>query len=115
MICASHQSGAGSAGEIILSTRLHMEHAQRETLREWRNCASAKAKTNRQRQQKQQIEPRPAGLAAAFAAPLGAFGAAQAFAPQAIAPGVDLSEFPLCRTAADGPVLTNAPRKLKLS
>ncbi|MDH6259200.1 ABC transporter substrate-binding protein [Bradyrhizobium sp. BR13661] len=56
-----------------------------------------------------------AGLAAAFAAPLGAFGAAQAFAPQAIAPGVDLSEFPLCRTASDAPVLTGAPRKLKLS
>ena len=55
-----------------------------------------------------------AGLAAAFAAPLGALGA-QAFAPQAIAPGVDLSEFPLCRTAAGGPALTGAPRKLKLS
>ncbi|MGY4512910.1 ABC transporter substrate-binding protein [Bradyrhizobium sp. USDA 3650] len=56
-----------------------------------------------------------AGLAAAFAAPLGAFGAAQAFAPRAIAPGVDLSEFPLCRTASDAPALTGAPRKLKLS
>ncbi|MET4256132.1 NitT/TauT family transport system substrate-binding protein [Bradyrhizobium sp. S3.12.5] len=55
-----------------------------------------------------------AGLAAAFAAPLGALGA-QAFAPQAIGSGVDFSEFPLCRTASDGPVLSGAPRKLKLS
>src|SRR6266700_5577906 len=55
-----------------------------------------------------------AGLAAAFAAPLGALGA-QAFVPQAPASGVDFAEFPLCRTAADGPVLSGAPRKLKLS
>ena len=55
-----------------------------------------------------------AGLATAFAAPLGALGA-QAFAPQAVAPGIDLSEFPLCRTASDVPALTGAPRKLKLS
>ena len=55
-----------------------------------------------------------AGLAAAFAAPLGALGA-QAFVPPAPATGIDFSEFPLCRTAADGPVLTGAPRKLKLS
>ncbi|WP_128927191.1 ABC transporter substrate-binding protein [Bradyrhizobium guangxiense] len=55
-----------------------------------------------------------AGLAAAFAAPLGALGA-QAFAPRAVAPGVDFSEFPLCRTASDAPALTGAPRKLKLS
>jgi NitT/TauT family transport system substrate-binding protein len=56
-----------------------------------------------------------AGLAAALAAPLGALGAAHAFSPRGIASGVDFSEFPLCRTAADGPVLTGAPRKLKLS
>ncbi|MCP3369625.1 ABC transporter substrate-binding protein [Bradyrhizobium cajani] len=55
-----------------------------------------------------------AGFAAAFAAPLGALGA-QAFAPRGIAPGVDFSEFPLCRTASDTPVLAGAPRKLKLS
>src|SRR6476469_8865360 len=55
------------------------------------------------------------GLAAAFAAPLGAFGAAQAFAPRTIAPGAGLSEFPLCRSASDVPALTGAPRKLKLS
>src|SRR6516225_7786896 len=55
-----------------------------------------------------------AGLAAAFAAPLGALGA-QALAPRAIAPGIDFSEFPLCRTASDAPALTGAPRKLKLS
>ena len=56
-----------------------------------------------------------AGLAAAFAAPLGALGAAQAFVPGGIATGVDFSEFPLCRTASDAPALTGAPRKLKLS
>lgn len=56
-----------------------------------------------------------AGLTAAFAAPLGALGAAQAFAPRGIVPGVDLSEFPLCRTASDAPALSGAPRKLKLS
>ncbi|MBB4261004.1 MULTISPECIES: ABC transporter substrate-binding protein [unclassified Bradyrhizobium] len=55
-----------------------------------------------------------AGLAAAFAAPLGALGA-QAFAPRGIASGIDFSEFPLCRTASDAPALTGAPRKLKLS
>ena len=40
-----------------------------------------------------------AGLAAAFAAPLGALGA-QAFVPQVPASGIDFSEFPLCRTAS---------------
>jgi NitT/TauT family transport system substrate-binding protein len=55
-----------------------------------------------------------AGLAAAFAAPLGALGA-QAFVPRGIASGIDFSEFPLCRTASDAPALTGAPRKLKLS
>ncbi|WP_027524491.1 ABC transporter substrate-binding protein [Bradyrhizobium sp. Ec3.3] len=55
-----------------------------------------------------------AGLAAAFAAPLGALGA-QAFAPRAIAPAIDFSQFPLCQTASDAPALTGAPRKLKLS
>ncbi|APO51320.1 ABC transporter substrate-binding protein [Bradyrhizobium diazoefficiens] len=55
-----------------------------------------------------------AGLAAAFAAPLGALGA-QAFAPPPIGSGIDFSEFPLCRTASDAPALTGAPRKLKLS
>src|SRR5258708_35029845 len=55
-----------------------------------------------------------AGLAAAFAAPLGAIGA-QAFAPRAIAPGIHLSGFPLCQTASDAPALTRAPRELKPS
>jgi NitT/TauT family transport system substrate-binding protein len=55
-----------------------------------------------------------AGLAAAFAAPLGALGA-QAFAPRAIAPAIDFSQFPLCQTSSDTPPLTGAPRKLKLS
>lgn len=56
-----------------------------------------------------------AGLAAAFAAPFGALGAAHAFAPRGFAPGVDFSEFPLCQTASNAPALTGAPRKLKLS
>ncbi len=55
-----------------------------------------------------------AGLASAFALPAGAIGA-QAFAPQAIAPGIDVSKFPICRAASDAPALTGAPRKLKLS
>jgi sulfonate transport system substrate-binding protein len=54
------------------------------------------------------------GLAAAFAGPVGALGA-QAFSPRAIVPGIDFSQFPLCRTASDAPALTGAPRKLKLS
>lgn len=55
-----------------------------------------------------------AGLAAAFAAPLGTIGA-QAFSPRALKPAIDFSEFPLCRTASETPVLTGAPRKLRLS
>jgi NitT/TauT family transport system substrate-binding protein len=55
-----------------------------------------------------------AGLAAAFAAPLGALGA-QAFSPRALKSAIDFSEFPLCRTASESPPLTGAPRKLKLS
>lgn len=55
-----------------------------------------------------------AGLAAAFGAPLGTLGA-QAFTPRALAPATDFSEFPLCRTASEGPALTGASRKLKLS
>src|SRR5262249_51470031 len=55
-----------------------------------------------------------AGLAAAFAGPAGAIGA-QAFTPRAIDPGIDFSQFPLCKTASDAPPLTGAARKLKLS
>ena len=55
-----------------------------------------------------------AGLAAAFAAPLGALGA-QALVPRAIAPAIDFSQFPLCQTSSDVPPVTGAPRKLKLS
>ena len=54
-----------------------------------------------------------AGAAAAFAGPLGALGA-QALSLRATPP-IDFSEFPICRTALDAPVLTGAPRKLKLS
>ncbi|MBR1191781.1 ABC transporter substrate-binding protein [Bradyrhizobium sp. AUGA SZCCT0160] len=54
------------------------------------------------------------GAAAALAAPLGVFGA-QAFPFRAVTPGIDFSEFPICRTASNAPALTGAPRKLKLS
>jgi NitT/TauT family transport system substrate-binding protein len=55
-----------------------------------------------------------AGLAAAFAGPAGVIGA-QAFTPHAVAPAIDFSQFPLCKTVSDAPALTGAPRKLKLS
>jgi NitT/TauT family transport system substrate-binding protein len=55
-----------------------------------------------------------AGAAAAFAAPIGVFGA-QAFPFRAAAPDIDFSEFPICKTASDAPPFTGAPRKLKLS
>jgi len=51
-----------------------------------------------------------AGLAAA---PLGVLGAKAL--PFAAAPAIDFSQFPLCRTAAEAPALTGAPRKLRLS
>src|SRR5258708_7604740 len=55
-----------------------------------------------------------AGAAAAFAAPIGVFGA-QAFPFRAAAPNIDFSEFPICKASSDAPPLTRAPRKLKLS
>jgi NitT/TauT family transport system substrate-binding protein len=55
-----------------------------------------------------------AGLAAAFAGPVGAIGA-QAFTPRAVDAGIDFSQLPLCRTSSDVPPLTGAPRKLRLS
>src|SRR6202051_3630284 len=55
-----------------------------------------------------------AGAAAAFAAPVGVFGA-QAFPFRAAASNIDFSEFPICKTSSDTPPLTGAPRKLKLS
>ena len=42
------------------------------------------------------------------------FGA-QAFPFRAATPGIDFSEFPICRTASNAAPLTGAPRKLKLS
>jgi len=54
------------------------------------------------------------GAAAALAAPIGVFGA-QAFPFRAVAPDIDFSEFPICKTASDPAPLTGAPRKLKLS
>ena len=55
-----------------------------------------------------------AGAAAAFAAPLGVFGA-QAFPFRAATPNIDFSEFPICKTSSEAAPLTGAPRKLKLS
>jgi len=53
-----------------------------------------------------------AGAAAAFAAPIGVFGA-QAFPFRAATANIDFSEFPICKTSSDA--LAGAPRKLKLS
>lgn len=53
------------------------------------------------------------GAAAAFAAPLGVWGA-QAFPFKQASP-IDFSEFPICKASSDAPALTGAPRKLKLS
>ena len=50
-----------------------------------------------------------AGAAAAFAAPMGVFGA-QAFPFRAATPNVDFSEFPICKTASDAPALALRPR-----
>src|SRR3954454_22554858 len=105
MICASHQRGASNADGRIFS--------QRSSTRNMRNvnrCVHGGAVPTQERglmgndnkRDGSRLDRRhllQAGLAAAFVAPLGVFGAAQAFAPQAIAPGVDLSEFPLCRAA----------------
>src|SRR4030088_2599080 len=55
-----------------------------------------------------------AGSAAAFAAPLGVFGA-QAFPFRSATPNIEFSEFPICKTSSEAAPLTGAPRKLKLS
>jgi NitT/TauT family transport system substrate-binding protein len=55
-----------------------------------------------------------AGAAAAFAAPIGVFGA-QAFPFLKAAPAIDFSEFPICKASSDAPPLTGAPRKLRVS
>jgi NitT/TauT family transport system substrate-binding protein len=54
-----------------------------------------------------------AGAAAVLAGPLGALGA-QALSLRT-APPIDLSEFPICKAASEAPLLTGAPRKLRLS
>jgi NitT/TauT family transport system substrate-binding protein len=54
------------------------------------------------------------GAAAAFAAPLGVFGA-QAFPFRSQAPAIDFSQFPICRAASEQAPLPGSPRKLKLS
>jgi NitT/TauT family transport system substrate-binding protein len=55
-----------------------------------------------------------AGAAAALAAPIGVIGA-QAFQFRAAAPGIDFSQFPICKASSDAPPPTGRPRKLKLS
>ncbi|MEY9304812.1 NitT/TauT family transport system substrate-binding protein [Bradyrhizobium ottawaense] len=120
MICVSHQRGATNAGGMIFSQRSSVR-----TMRNVKRCAKGGVvpaqewglMNNDDKRGGRGLDRRhllQAGLAAAFAAPLGALGA-QAFAPRGIASGIDFSEFPLCRTASDAPALTGAPRKLKLS
>src|SRR5450631_1399341 len=55
-----------------------------------------------------------AGAAAALAAPIGVLGA-QAFPFRAATPGIDFSQFPICKASSEAPALAGAPRKLKLS
>jgi NitT/TauT family transport system substrate-binding protein len=89
-------------------------------LRRWRRYAARKQETRMSEDVKQGrslLDRRTllrGGAAAAVAAPMGVFGA-QAFPFRAAAPGIDFSEFPICKTASDAPPLTGAPRKLKLS
>jgi NitT/TauT family transport system substrate-binding protein len=53
-----------------------------------------------------------AGAASALAAPMGMFGA-KAFPVSP--PAIDFSEFPICKTSSEAPVLTGGPRKLSFS
>lgn len=54
------------------------------------------------------------GAAALFAAPLGVMGA-RAF-PSSPTPAIDFSEFPICKASSEAaPLLTGAPRKLRVS
>src|ERR1700761_7499980 len=79
------------------------------------NAGTGMAKENDQN--KRSIDRRTllqAGLAAAFAGPAGVLGA-QAFSPGSVIPGIDFSQFPLCKTASDAPPLTGARRKINLS
>src|SRR5258705_13167253 len=55
-----------------------------------------------------------AGAAAAFAAPIGVFGA-QAFPVRAAAPNIGFSEFPNFKTSFRAAPLPRAPRKLEFS
>ncbi len=54
------------------------------------------------------------GAAAAVAAPIGMWGA-QAFPIRTAVPGIDFSQFPLCKASSEAEPLTGPPRKLKLS
>jgi NitT/TauT family transport system substrate-binding protein len=99
-----------------------VKHAGRSViaLRRWRPYAALKQEKMMSRGTKKHkavLDRRTllgAGAAAAFAAPMGMFGA-QAFPFRAAAPNIDFSEFPICKASSDAPPLIGAPRKLKLS
>jgi NitT/TauT family transport system substrate-binding protein len=86
----------------------------------WRRYAALKQEktmTKDAKQDKALLDRRSllrAGAAAAVAAPIGVFGA-QAFPLRAAAPGIDFSQFPLCKAASEATPLAGTPRKLKLS
>src|SRR3977135_711025 len=89
-------------------------------LRRWQHYAARKQEKQMSRDAKQDkalLDRRAllrAGAAAAFAAPIGVFGA-QAFPFRAATQSIDFSEFPICKASSDAAPLTGAPRKLKLS
>src|SRR3954465_14764449 len=94
-------------GRSIDVLRRRRGHAVRK-----QECRMSRDKNNRTRLDRRTLLR--GGAAAAFAAPLGVFGA-QAFPFGAASPGIDFSQFPICKTASDAPALAGAPRKLKLS
>src|ERR1700704_6813740 len=89
-------------------------------LRRWQHYAARKQEKQMSKDAKQDkalLDRRAllrAGAAAAFAAPMGVFGA-QAFPFRAATPNIDFSEFPICKASSDAAPLAGAPRKLKLS
>jgi NitT/TauT family transport system substrate-binding protein len=99
-----------------------VKHAGRSViaLRRWRPYAALKQEKMMSRDTKQHkaaLDRRTllgAGAAAAFAAPMGVFGA-QALPFRTATPNIDYSEFPICKASSDAPPLNGAPRKLKLS
>src|SRR5260370_4212338 len=89
-------------------------------LHRWRPCAARKQekKMSRNMERHNRLLDRRtllrSGAAAAFAAPMGVFGA-QAGPLRAATPIIDFSEFPICKASSDALPLTGAPRRLKLS